>query len=81
MPNKAIQAVSKEYFDSNRAKEKAAKAREEQERKEAQQQNRGDIRRNSPNNNRRVSSDYDYDDDSAEDLQDVMEALEEGEDF
>ena len=91
MPNKAIQTVSKEYFDYNKAREKAEKARQQELQRQQQQNNQNSnngqgnnaMRNNRGNFNSEDDSDpgalYDIiDDDSAEDLQDVMEALEEG---
>lgn len=86
MPNKALQTVSKEYFDYNKAKEKAEKARQDAEEaaKKQQQQNgnRNTQVMNKEGNNTKslpppVDASY-YDDDSAEDLQDVLEEMMEG---
>lgn len=83
MPNKALQTVSKEYFDYNKAKEKAEKAREEEAKKQQQQNgNQNTQVMNKEGNNTKslpppVDASY-YDDDSAEDLQDVLEEMMEG---
>ena len=73
LPNKALQAISKEFADTNRAREKAAKAKEAEERR-LQNKERNDERREM----KRESYSSFNSNGGAEDLQDVMEALEEG---
>ena len=81
MPNKCLQTVSKEYFEFNKARERAEKERQKQQQQEQQQNKAGN--RNT-GNNKNPKNDDDGDDDyalydtSAQDLQDVMEDLMEG---
>ena len=80
MSNKALQAISKEYFEYSNAQKRRAKEQEAQERAQAEKEKKG-IRNTNNSNIRNTTASNNDDTYSAEDLQDVLEDLAEGEDF